>query len=436
LNDALLVNVAIPKAYAFLLKERARYKVVCGGRGKGASWSFARSILVRGVQAPTRVLGAREIQKTIDDSVHQLFADQIAQLNLGGHYQVLSNEIRGPRGTSIGYAGLRHNAQELKSWEGADIAWVAEATNCSKWSWNILTPTIRKDGSEIWCEFNPELDSDETWQRFVVNPPEGAIVKRLTWRDNPFFNDVLRAEKADLERRDPEEALTVWEGHTRQALKDAIYADELIAATRDGRIGKVPWNGTSPVDTYWDLGHADLTAIWFIAKVGFEWHAVDYLQESRKKLSYYLEQLQARKYLYGTHYLPHDAANDMLGAESIEHQLEQHYPRRVQVVDRVSEKVQTHNAVKTVFPRCWFDAERCADGLQGLRHYRFRRDPKSGSITRDPLHDWASDVADSFGTFALAKNLGRRGTRPQPRVRPQFVQASKDGAPSTQWMGS
>ncbi len=428
------ISIDLPEAFGFLTQEKARYKTVCGGRGKGASWSFARSLLARGLRAPMRALCAREIQKTIDESVHQLLADQVAALNMGKHYTVLSDEIRGPNGTSFGYAGLRHNASGLKSWEGADVCWVTDATNVSRSSWNILTPTIRKEGSEIWTDFNPELESDYTYQFLVKNPPEGSIVKRLTWRDNPFFNEILRAEKDDMERRDPEEALTVWEGKLRQALKDAIYADEILAATRDNRIGRVPWNGVAPVDTYWDLGHANLTVIWFIVKMGFEWHAIDYLEDSRKKIGHYLAALQARQYLYGTHFLPHDAENDMLGAESIHKQVERVYPGRVVIVPRVLDKVQTHNAVKTVFPHCWFDEEKCADGLQGLRHYRFKRD-REGRISRDPLHDWASDVADSFGTFALSKNTGRR-SRTAVRSAQQFVQVGKGDSPSTQWMGS
>ncbi len=429
------VLVEIPEEFGFLLQEKARYKVVWGGRGKGASWSFARALLARGLMSPTRILCAREIQQTIEDSVHQLLADQIAALNLGARYQVLGSEIRGPAGTSFGYAGLRHNAGELKSWEGADICWVSEATNVSKASWNILTPTIRKDGSEIWVDFNPELESDETYQRLVKHPPTGSIVKKLTWRDNPFFNEVLRAEKDDLERRDPEEALTVWDGHLRQSLKDAIYSDEMIAATRDGRIRSVPWDGVSPVDTFWDLGHRHLTSIWFVVKMGFEWHVIDYLQNSLKKIGWYMEELQNRKYLYGMHYLPHDAENEMLGAESIDRQVQKIYPGRTIVVPRVTEKVQTHNAVKTVFPHCWFDAEKCADGLQGLRHYRFKRD-RDGRVLRDPMDDWAMDVADSFGTFALSKNVGRRGRVAVRDTKPRFVQSGKGEGPSTQWMGS
>ncbi len=431
------LQVDIPEAFSFLF-EPARYKVAYGGRGKAASWSFARALLIRGAMTPTRALCAREIQKTIDDSVHQLLADQIAALNLGGRYQVIASEIRGPGGTTIGYSGLRHNPQDLKSWEGADICWVTEATNVSKASWNYLTPTIRKPGSEIWADFNPELETDYTYQFLVKNPPEGAVVRFLSWRDNPFFHQTeLPREKADLEQRDPEEALTVWEGHCRQALRDAIYADELIAATRDGRVTSVPYDDTIPVDTYWDLGHNNLTTIWFIQKVGFEWRAIDYYENSKKKIGHYLKELQDRAYLYGMHFLPHDAANNQLGAESIEHQVEKHYPKKVLVVPRVSEKVQTHNAVKSIFPHVWIDKEKCADGLQGLRHYKFKRDAKTGALSRDPLHDWASDVADGFGTFALAKNTGRKpGRRIALPVKANFIQVGKKSDTNKQWMGS
>lgn len=436
-NTGLKVNVDIAEAFRFLLTEKARYKVVYGGRGKGASWNFARAILVLGLQRPMRVLCTREIQKTIDDSVHQLFKDQISALGLQGYYVPRATDIVGPHGTTIGYAGLRHNVQELRSWEGADLAWVTEATSTSRASWNILTPTIRKDDSEIWVDLNPELETDFIFDYFVTHPPQltSHIVRQFSWKDNPFFNNVLRVEKDELERRDPEEALTVWGGHPRQALKDAIYADEMIAATRDGRITHVPIDERFPVDTYWDLGHNNLTTIWFIQKAGFEWHAVDYYENSKKKMGHYLEVLQERKYLYGMQYLPHDAASETLGSESIKAQVERHYPKRVVVVPRVQDKVQTHNAVKTVFPTVWFDKEKCADGLQGLRHYKFKRE--KGQLTKDPLHDWASDVADGFGTFALARNVGRRTSRQvQSAATREFIQVGKKSGPDTQWMGS
>jgi phage terminase large subunit len=181
-----------------VLFEPARYKVLFGGRGGAKSWGIARALLVIGAQKPTRILCAREIQKSITESVHQLLADQIKALGLEGFYEVLNTEIRGKNGTLFMFAGLKHNIQNIKSKEGVDVVWCEEAATVSKASWETLIPTIRKEGSEIWVSFNPELDTDETYKRFVLNPPPGAKVVKVNWSDNPWFPDVLAAERDHL----------------------------------------------------------------------------------------------------------------------------------------------------------------------------------------------------------------------------------------------
>jgi phage terminase large subunit len=121
-----------------------------GGRGSAKSWSIARALLILAAQKPLRVLCTREVQKSIQQSVHQLLKDQIE--NLGARrVRNLANEIRGKNKRLFLFSGLSDmTAESLKSFEGVDIVWVEEAQSVSKNSWNILIPTIRKDGSEIW----------------------------------------------------------------------------------------------------------------------------------------------------------------------------------------------------------------------------------------------------------------------------------------------
>lgn len=205
-----------------------RYKVYWGGRGAARSWSFARAILIMGAQRKLRVLCAREFQKSIADSVHKLFQDQIQMLRLPG-WQVMQKEIvhRGT-GTTIIFEGLRYNTNRIKSLEGIDICWVEEAESVSKDSWEVLIPTIRKEGSEIWISFNPNLEDDPTYQRFVVNEPPNAIVEKVGWQDNPWFPETLREEKDYLYRVDPEAADHVWGGHPRKTSEAQILHGKWI----------------------------------------------------------------------------------------------------------------------------------------------------------------------------------------------------------------
>ena len=170
-----------------LLKQKRRYKVMHGGRGGGKSWAVAISLLLRGAREPTRILCAREVQKSIRDSVHRLLKDQIVSLGLEWFYEVLDTEIRGKNGTLILFSGLQaHTVDSIKSFEGVQIVWCEEAHGISEKSWDVLIPTIRADDSEIWMTLNPDMETDATYSRFVAMPSSDTWVQQVNWRDNPW----------------------------------------------------------------------------------------------------------------------------------------------------------------------------------------------------------------------------------------------------------
>ncbi len=429
MSDPITAKWKFPEILEILF-EPHRYKVLYGGRGAAKSWGVARALLIAGWQKPLRILCGRELQHSIKDSVHKLLSDQVVELGLEEFYQIQNANIRGINGTEIGFEGLRHNVAKIKSYEGVDIVWVEEAQMVSKASWETLIPTIRRPASEIWITFNPELDTDETYKRWVRNPPPKAVVRKVSWRDNPWFPDVLRDEMLLLESRDPDAYLNIWEGECRVTLEGAIYANELRAATTDGRIGKVPYDERVPVHTFWDLGFSDCTSIWFAQKVGFEYHLIDFYQNRLQKLPHYLKVLQDRPYVYGTDYLPHDAEHESLAAPSISRQMKL-VGRKVVTLERIPKVALGINAVRTLFNRFYIDDTKCQDGLQALRHYRFAID-EHGQWSRDPDHDENSHAADALRT--LGESIGQQTTKPEtPRV--QIVQYERETA-GTQWMGS
>lgn len=205
----------IPEPFEFLF-DQYRYKVAYGGRGGGRSWTFARALLWKGLKKKLLVLCCREIQKSIADSVHRLLADQIQKMKLGHEYEVQRNNIKAYRsGTEFIFEGLASNVTKIKSIEGIDVVWVEEAEKVSEDSWSILIPTVRKMGSEIWVTFNPDQESDPTYQRFVIHPPPNSKVVKTSWRDNPWFPEVLRREMEYDFSVDPEKAAWIWEGECR-----------------------------------------------------------------------------------------------------------------------------------------------------------------------------------------------------------------------------
>ena len=383
------------------LFKKSRYKVLFGGRGGAKSWGIARALLIKGAKDPIRILCAREFQTSIKDSVHKLLCDQIDSLGLLSFYEITQTSIRGRNGTEFAFVGLKNNVANIKSYEGVDICWVEEAQTTSRLSWNVLIPTIRKEGSEIWISFNPELETDETYQRFVANPPADCITMKVNWYDNPWFPDTLRLEKDALKARDEEAYNQVWEGLCRQTVDGAIFAKEMQQAEKDGRICRVPYDATKPVHAVFDLGWSDSTAIWFLQFVGMETRLIRYIEDSQKTISYYLATMQTYGYVYDKIWLPHDAENKTLAAagRSID-DIVRAAGYKTEIMPRVP-ILDSINAARTIFPNCYFDREHTADGLACLRHYRYEVDPETGQFSRNPLHDHYSHGADAFRYIAL-----------------------------------
>jgi len=393
------ISASFPKKLQFLF-EPHRYKVARGGRGGGKSWGFARALLIQGIQRPLRILCTREVQLSIKQSVHRLLKDQITMLGLDPYYDVRDTSIRGYNGTEFSFVGLSSlTVDTIKSYEGFDICWVEEGQVISKESWKILIPTLRKDGSEIWVSYNPDLDTDETHQRFVIHPPEDCVNVEINWNDNPWFNETLNKERLHCLKNDPEAYPNIWEGKPKVAVEGAYYATELMNAMSEGRIGKVALESL-PVHTAWDLGIGDMMAIWFFQLVGREIHLVDYYEDSGEGLAFYAKVLQDRGYLYGKHFAPHDIEQRELGsglsrkARGLELGIKFITIPRGRVEDGIE-------AVRQIFSRCWFD-EKCKQGVNCLRNYKKEWDAKNRVMKLIPKHNWASHGSDAFRMLAVA----------------------------------
>lgn len=407
-----------------------RFKTLWGGRGGAKSWGVARALLLLGTQTPDRNLCAREFQNSIGDSVHKLICDQIDALKLNYFYEVQRDKIfsrpgmfPGPNDqTSFSFEGIKNNATRIKSYEGIKRCWVEEANKVSRGSWEVLIPTIRAENSEIWMTLNPELKTDYTYQRFILRPTgevlrtepgftetSEAFIVKMSWQDNPWFPEVLHREMEDMKLRDYDAYLNIWEGQCREQLEGAVYAKELRRTAAENRICRVPWDRQTPVDAFWDLGRADRTAIWFAQRVAMQYRIVGYFEDSQEEIHYYLRHLQSREWTYGTLWLPHDAKAKRLGSKrTIEEIVRSHAGWNVRIVPKLS-LVDGINAVRIIFPNCWFDESECEDGLERLRHYRYRI--VEGQFSNEPLHDDASDGADAFRYLAIAMKQPGRNNR-------------------------
>lgn len=396
-------RIEIPQKLLPLFQPK-RYKVIHGGRGSAKSWSVARALVSIGATKPIRVLCARETQKSIQESVHRLLKDQIESLGLDQFYTIQENKILGTNGTEFTFAGIRQQGvANLKSYEGTDICWVEEAQVVTKKSWDVLIPTIRKPGSEIWVTFNPELDTDETFSRFVVRPPEESIVIQMNWQDNPWFPPELDKERRQWLDRDPVGYLTTWEGKCRPAVEGAIYANEIEATQREGRIRAVPYDPQLKVHTVWDLGWNDSMSIICVQRVASEVRVIDYIEDSHRTIDSYVMQLQERKWNWGTDYIPHDGAHRDFKSGKSTQELLQTLGRNVQVLARGNPEEGIRLA-RMIFPRTYFDADRCTELVNHLKRYR----RQINQITQEagaPLHDEHSHAADAFRYLAQSLEM-------------------------------
>lgn len=205
-----------------------RFRGAYGGRGSAKSWSFASGLVQIGSWTSKRILCTRELQNSIKDSVHRLLCDTIYRLKLESYFDIKKDYISGVFGSEFLFKGLRHSISEIKSTEGIDIVWVEEAEKVSKESWEILIPTVRKAGSEIWVTFNPEDENSPTYQRFVVNPSPDVLAAEVNWDDNDFFPEVLRTQKDYDYATDPELAEHIWGGKPKKYLKALIFGGKYV----------------------------------------------------------------------------------------------------------------------------------------------------------------------------------------------------------------
>lgn len=388
------LKVELPEALGFLF-DKSRYKVAYGGRGSSKSWSFARALIIKAAQKPTRILCARETQHSIQESVHKLLSDQIDAMGLSELYEVQQTRILGKNGSEFTFAGIRQQSiANLKSFEGVDICWVEEAQVVTKRSWDVLIPTIRKPGSEIWITLNPDLDTDETYKRFIADPPDDAIVRKVNYVDNPWFPPELEKERQLLKRRDPTEYETVWEGNCRPAVEGAIYFKEIEKMQADRRICNVPYDPLLKVHTFWDLGWNDAMTIIMVQRQASEIRIIDYIEDSHLTYVDYVSMLDQRRYNWGKDYLPHDARakSAQTGKSALE--VLQNLKRRCEVVPilHIEEGIK---AARLIFPRLYIDKTKCARLVECLKRYR-RAVSTTTNEPGNPLHDEYSHGADAF----------------------------------------
>ena len=414
----------IPTARVFqpLLKP-ARYKGARGGRGSGKSHFFAGLLVEDSLAEPgvsgegLRSVCIREVQKDLTQSAKLLIEDKLASYRLGeaDGFKVFRDVIETPKDGVIIFKGMQdYTAESVKSLEKFKRAWWEEAQTATQHSLNLLRPTIREDGSELWFSWNRRFDNDPVDLLLSGTAmPTGAVVVEANWRDNPWLPAVLKQERDDCLRLQPDQYDHIWEGGYVTVVDGAYFATGLAEAKAQNRIGHVSRDPLMTLRAVWDIGgtgaKADACAIWICQFVGAHIRVLDYYEAVGQPLATHVNWLREKGYGKSLCILPHDGeTHDRVFDVSYESALEDAGFETVIIPNQGKGAAKMRiEAARRLFPSVHFNEETTEGGRKALGWYHEKKDPVR-KMGLGPEHDWSSHGADAFGLMCVAYEMPKQ----------------------------
>jgi len=430
-------TVMLPPKLIPVFTKDARYRGAYGGRGSGKTRNFAKMAAIHGYRCAEagqegQIVCGREFQNSLADSSMEEVKRAIrSEPWLDAYYEIGEKFIRTRnRRVRFTFSGLRYSIDNLKSASRILLMWVDEAEKVMEGSWRKAIPSVREAGSEIWLTWNPESDMSATHKRFREDPPEGAKIVELNWRDNPWFPAVLEAERLEDQAKRPDTYEHIWEGGFLNVLDGAYFAREMRAAENEGRITSIPVEPLMPVFTFWDLGISDDMAIWLVQPVGKELRVIAAHSDSGYGIDHYIGWLMEfgdrHRVRWAKNFAPHDIEVRELSTGKSRRDAAARLGIVFETVERPQNKQEAIEALRRLMPRLWFDKSRAALLIKALRSYHREFDEKRQVFLSRPQHDWSSNLADAGQTFALAWDDNIAGPK-----RPVLTARRRPGG----WMG-
>lgn len=367
-----------------------------------------------------RCVCIREVQKDLRHSSKQLLEDKIRTMRVGGEFKVFREVIETPGDGIIIFNGMTdHTAESVKSLEAFNRAFWEEAQAASQRSLDLLRPTIRAPGSELWFGWNPtrKTDAVDAMLRSQVWNAElwgRRTVVRANWRDNPWLSQELKSEREIDLGLYPERCDHKWEGEYAKALEGAYFAKQLADAKAQGRIGRIVADPLLPVRAVFDLGgsgaRADAMAIWIVQWVAREIRVLDYIEGVGQVLAYYVNELRSKGWGKALCILPHDGVNEnnITGKRYEDHLREAEFDVTVIPNQGKGAAMMRVEAARRLFPQMWFNETTTEAGRDALGYYHERKD-EARSVGLGPEHDWSSHGADAFGLMCVAYEAPETG---------------------------
>lgn len=415
-----MTTLQIETARVFLpLLGPARYKGAWGGRGSGKSHVLADN-LIEDCKAEPGNTGAgmlavciRQVQKDLEQSSKRLIESKLQSYGLGeaDGFKVFRDVIQTPGDGLMIFKGMQdYTAESIKSLEGFKRAWWEEAQSATAHSLNMLRPTIRAPGSELWFSWNPRRKTDPVDVMLRgAELPTGAVVVKANWRDNPWFTAELEQERLDCLRMQPEQYDHIWEGGYATILEGAYYAKCIAEAKAGGRIGRVAADPLMTRRVFCDIGgtgaRADAFTMWVAQFIGHEIRVLDYYEAVGQPLAVHLAWLRSKGYTHehAQIWLPHDGdtqdkVHDVSYASAM---TDAGYTVTVVPNQGKGAAMARIQEARRLFGQMWFNEATTEAGIAALGWYHEKKD-EVRNIGLGPDHDWSSHGADAFGLMCVA----------------------------------
>lgn len=408
-------RVELPAKLVPVFTGETMYRGAFGGRGSAKTRSFAKMTAVWGLRfaqanMPGVIVCGREFMNSLDESsLAEVKAAIESEPWLGEYYDVGEKYVRTKDGRiEYAFIGLRHNLDSIKSKARIRLLWVDEAEPVSETAWMKAVPTVREDGSEIWVTWNPERKKSPTHKRFRADPPEGAKIVEMNWRDNPWFPKMLNKTRLEDKQKRPDQYEHVWEGDFVTIVEGAYYAKCLSDAKAQGRIGRVAPDPLMTIRLIVDIGgtgaRADAFSIWACQFINREVRVVNYYEAVGQDLATHLAWMRSRGYTpdRAQIWLPHDGAQHERIVDATYEGALKAAGYEVTVVPnqgRGAASMRVESA-RRLFPSIWFNEATTEGGRDALGWYHEKKDDERG-IGLGPNHDWSSHAADAFGLMCV-----------------------------------
>ena len=386
------VQIRMPAKLASVFTGPADVRGSYGGRGSAKTRSFAKMTAVRAYawdQAGDEgiILCGRQFMNSLaDSSLEEIKAAIESEPWLRPHFDIGEKYVRTASGRiRYAFTGLDRNIDSVKSTSRIKLAWVDEAEPVMEEAWIKLIPTLREEDSELWVTWNPERKKSATNKRFRNSTDPRTKIVEMNWRDNPWFPEILdRARLKDQSER-PDSYEHVWEGAYVSIAEGAYFAKSLTQARAEHRIGKVAADPLMTIRAVWDIGgtgaKADATAIWIVQFIGREIRLLDYYEAVGQPLAAHVNWLRDTGYGKALCVLPHDgAAHEKIVDATYEGALRAAgFDVRVIPNQGAGAAMMRVEAARRLFPQMYFDAEKCAGGIEAVQRGHIASASVSGS---------------------------------------------------------